>query len=216
MQDSQDSPLPKRPRYLLVALVVALLFGAGCWIDGCGRLSFYRGEQDHTEALNEAIKNEADRTHAETLYRQFVDVADNARKRAIPLAAATFVLGAALLTLAARGLGARMNTRRILVQVVIVQAVVVGASYYLMRDVQNAELDWQIARTLAERRESMPQDQYERLVPMMESVRRFGAPSWLVVRTIASALVVLALTRRGAREFFETVEREHDGPNPTA
>ena len=198
------SPGPlKKPRYLLVALIMALVFGAGCWTEGCGRLAFYRGERDQAQALNASIKSDVDRTRAEALYHRFTEVADEARARAIPIAAATFVLGAALLALAARGLAGKTNTRSPLVQVVIVQAVVVAFSYFMTRDVRNAELDWEIERTLISQHETLPPDQYEQVVPMMHSMRVVGVPGWLIVRTLASALIVFALTRRRSREFFE-------------
>jgi len=193
----------KRPRYLLVALIVALVFGAGCWTEGCGRLAFYRGEQDQSQALNTTIKGDADRARAEALYHRFTEVADAARGRAIPLAAAIFVLGAALLALASRGLAGKTNTRNALLQVTTAQAVVVVLAYFLTRDVRNAELDWEMERTLIHQRETLPADQYEQVVPMMQSMRRWAVPGWLVFRTLASALVVFALTRPRSREFFE-------------
>ena len=193
----------KRPRYLLLALIGALVFGAGCWMDGCGRLAFYRGEQDQSLALNASIKADTDRNRAEALYHRFTEVADAARKRAIPLAAATFVLGAALLALGSRALAGKTNTRGALVQVVIAQAAVVGLAYYLTADIRNAELDWEMERTLIHQRETLPADQYEQVVPMMQSMRHYGVPGWLVLRTLASALIVFALTRPRSREFFE-------------
>ena len=193
----------KRPRYLLLALIGALVFGAGCWMDGCGRLAFYRGEQDQSLALNASIKADTDRNRAEALYHRFTEVADAARKRAIPLAAATFVLGAALLALGSRALAGKTNTRGALMQVVIAQAAVVGLAYYLTADIRNAELDWEMERTLIHQRETLPADQYEQVVPMMQSMRHYGVPGWLVLRTLASALIVFALTRPRSREFFE-------------
>lgn len=197
------APGPRRPRYLVVALVAALVFGAGCWTEGCGRLAFYRGESDNAHVLHASIKDEAERARAESLYRRFTEVADENRSRAIPMAAAIFVLGAALLALASRGLAGKTNTRSALVQVVVAQAAVVAASYFVTRDVRNAELDWEIERTLIHQRETLPPDQYQELVPMMASVRRVGVPGWLAVRTLASALIVFALTRPRSREFFE-------------
>jgi hypothetical protein len=199
---SRTGPV-KRPRFLLFALIGALVFGAGCWMDGCGRLAFYRGEQDQSLALNASIKADTDRNRAEALYHRFTEVADAARKRAIPLAAATFVLGAALLALGSRGLAGKTNTRGALVQVVIAQAAVVGLAYYLTADIRNAELDWEMERTLIHQRETLPADQYEQVVPMMQSMRHYGVPGWLVFRTLASALIVFALTRPRSREFFE-------------
>jgi hypothetical protein len=193
----------KRPRYLALALIGALVFGAGCWTEGCSRLAFYRGERDQSQAINSGIKSDVDRTRAEALYQRFTEVSDAARNRAIPLAAATFVLGAALLALAARGLAGKTNSRSALVQVVTAQAAVVGLAYFLTRDVRTAELDWEVDRTLIHQRETLPPDQYEQVVPMMQSMRRYGVPGWLVVRTLASALIVFALTRPRSREFFE-------------
>ena len=200
---SSPSGRVKRPRYLLFALIGALVFGAGCWMDGCGRLAFYRGEQDQSLALNASIKSDTDRNRAEALYHRFTEVADAARKRAIPLAAATFVLGAALLALGSRALAGKTNTRGALVQVVIAQAAVVGLAYFLTADIRNAELDWEMERTLIHQRETLPPDQYEQVVPMMQSMRHYGVPGWLVLRTLASALIVFALTRPRSREFFE-------------
>jgi hypothetical protein len=193
----------KRPRYLLFALIGSLVFGAGCWMDGCGRLAFYRGEQDQSLALNASIKADTDRNRAEALYHRFTEMADAKRGRAIPLAAATFVLGAALLALGSRGLAGKTNTRGALVQVVIAQAAVVGAAYFLTADIRNAELDWDMERALIQQRETLPPDQYEQVVPILQSFRHYGVPGWLVVRTLASALIVFALTRPRSREFFE-------------
>jgi hypothetical protein len=201
---SSIAPGPlKKPRFLLVALIMALVFGAGCWTEGCSRLAFYRGERDQAQALNASIKSDAERTRAEALYHRFTEVADEARARAIPMAAATFVLGAALLALAARGLAGKTNARSPLVQVVVAQAAIVILSYFVTRDVRNAELDWEIERTLIHQHETLPADQYEQVVPMMRSMRAVGVPGWLVVRTLASALIVFALTRQRSREFFE-------------
>lgn len=200
-------PVGARPRYLLVALVAALVFGAGCWTEGCGRLAFYRGESDPHANMNATIRDDADRARAEALYQRFVDVADMQRGRAIPMAAATFVLGAALLALAARGLAGRSNTRSALMQVVAAQAIVVVASYFVTRDMWRAEADWQWEMALIHQRERLPPDQYAEVMPAVSAIRRWAPPGWLVIRTVASALIVVALSRPRSREFFEAAGR---------
>jgi hypothetical protein len=194
---------PRRPRWLLLALIGALVFGAGCWTEGCNRLAFYRGEREYSASLNASIHDEADRSHAESLFQRFVDVSDNARGRAVPLAAATFVLGAALLALAARGLAGKSNTRSALMQVVAAQAIVVAVNYFVTKDVRNAELDWEFESTLIHQREALPPDQYEQVVPTARAMRRWAPPAWLAFRTLASALIVFALSRPRSRAFFE-------------
>lgn len=202
-----DPTTRRRPRYLVVALIAALVFGAGCWTEGCNRLAFFRGERDHGAALNQSISDEADRAQAESLYQRFVETAESARDRAVPMAAATFVLGAALLALAARGLAGRSNTRSALMQVVAAQAIVVGATYFVTRDMRNAEDDWQYQSALYHQRERIPPDQYAEVVPTIHAMRRWAPPGWLAFRTLASALILLALSRPRSREFFEAAAR---------
>jgi hypothetical protein len=200
------APPPKpvsRPRYLVVALVMALVFGAGCWTEGCARLQFYRGAEDAGAMLNAQIRDDADRSHVEDLYRRFLDVAEAARKRAVPMSAASFVLGAALLALASRGLAGRVNARSALVQVVAAQAIVVVAAFFVLRDVTNAELDWHLARTLAQQREALVPDDFAKIEPVLRDARYYAGPGWLVLRTVASLLIVVALTRPRSRAFFE-------------
>lgn len=201
----------KRPRYLLVALIGAMVFGAGCWTEGCGRLTFYRGERDMGQVLNASIKSDVDRARAEALYHRFAEVADEQRSRAIPLAAAIFVLGAALLAFAARGLAGKTNTRNVLVQVVTAQAVAMVLAYFVIKDVRNAELDWEFESQLIHQHERLTPEQYDQVVPMMHSMRRVVPPGWLAVRTLASALIVFALTRPRTRHFFEAAAAARNG-----
>ena len=200
---------PKRPRYLAVALVGALVLGAGCWTEGCDRMrlyktpAFYAGEPEPGQALNASVKSPEGRQRAEVLYQHFIEAAEQARKRAFPMAAATWVLGAALLALASRGLAGKTNTRHALVQVVIAQAAVVVATYFVAPDLRNAELDWEQELALIHQQETLSPEQYQRAVPMMQNARRFGVPGWLVVRSFVSVLIVFALTRPRSRAFFE-------------
>lgn len=200
---SENAERPRRPRYLVVALSFAMAIGAGCWTEGCDKLGFYRGEADPRQAINAQIADAEDRARADALYTRFTEIADHAHDRAVPMSAAMFVLGVALLTLAARGLAGRTNTRSALVQVVVAQALVVGANYFVMRDVRSAELDWQIDGTLTQQRHALPPEKFAQTADALESARRWGPPSWLVMRTIMSGLIVFALTRPRSRAFFE-------------
>lgn len=197
----------RRPRYLVVALIAALVFGAGCWTEGCSRLAFFRGEPDRHAEITDAIHDDADRARAEALFQRFIDVSDSSRGRAVPLAAATFVLGAALLALAARGLAGRSNTRSLLMQIVSAQAVLVVVSYLVTRPMFEAQDDWLYESQLIQKREAMPPEQYAQVAPTLRAMRPWVSPGWLAVRTLASALIVLALSRPRSREFFEAAAR---------
>jgi hypothetical protein len=188
---------------LVVALVMALIFGAGCWTEGCKQLAFYRGERAGHLALNGAVLDAEDRAHVETFYARFVDASDASRGRGVPLAAAIFVLGAALLALAARGLAGKSNPRSALLQVVAAQAALVLVAYFALANVRNTELDWDIERRLVLKKADLAPDEYEQMVATARAARRWVPPAWLVFRTAASLLILLALTRPRARAFFE-------------
>lgn len=204
---ASKKPEAGRPRYLLFALIAALVFGAGCWTEGCARLAFYRGEREHYAAQNQAIADDSDRGQAEQLYQSYIDAADATRGRGVPLAAATFVLGAALLALAARGLAGRSNTRSALMQVVLAQAIVVATTFFTTKDVRRAEDDWQYQAALFQRRDKIPSEQYADVANTLNVLKRWAPPGWLAFRSLASALIILALSRPRSRDFFDAAAR---------
>lgn len=199
----------KRPRYLVVALVVALMFGAGCWMDGCNGLLLYKGGNIEPSHASQGINDDAERAKVEALFARFVDVAQGGRSRGVPIGAATLVLGAALLAIGTRALAGRSAARSALIQLVIVQAGVVVAGYFLNGDIRAAELDWYTARTMAmTRQDGADAEKLAQLEAMMAMTRRFGVPGWIALRTAASLLVAFALTRPRARRFFDAVAAE--------
>jgi hypothetical protein len=119
------------------------------------------------------------------------------------MAAATFVLGAAVLALASRGLAGRSNTRAALMQVVLAQAIVVAASQFVTRDMWNAEDDFRYETAAIHQRERTPPEQHPQLEATWRWMRRWVPPGWLTFRTVASLLIVVALSRPRARAFFD-------------
>jgi hypothetical protein len=204
--DPPEGAQPKaasRPRYLVVALVTALIFGAGCWTSGCQQLQVYRGAKDQGATMNAMIRDDQERAQVEALYKKHLDASDDARTKGIPLAAATFVLGAALLALASRALAGKTNARAALMQVIAVQAIVGTTHFFAMREATNAELDWLLGGTLAYKRQTLRPVDYAVWAPIYRGVRHYGEPTLLVVRAVASVLVLFALTRQRSREFFD-------------
>lgn len=192
----------RRPRYLVVALALSLFIGAGLWTEGCSTLAFYRGETDYKAVLDARIHDEANRARADERYEHFTEVIDAARNRVIPFSAAIFVLGTTMLVLSALALGGR-NTRHALVQVVGVQAAVILAQYYATKDVRMAKLDWQLEGVRIQQQEALSPEEYEKVAPGLESARVVYGPLVLFLQTSASGLILLALTRRRSREFFD-------------
>lgn len=197
------APRAPRPRYLVVALVTALIFGAGCWTSGCQQLQIYRGVKDKGAEANALIRDDEARAHLDALYKKQLDAQDESRSKGIPLAAATFVLGAALLALSSRALAGRTNARSALMQVVAAQAIVGTIHFVAMREATNAELDYGLAATLAYRHQTQPPIEYAKWALIHRGLRGWGEPALLGIRVVASALIVFALTRQRSREFFE-------------
>jgi hypothetical protein len=88
-------------------------------------------------------------------------------------------------------------------QVVAAQAIVVVLGYFLTREMRNAEADWEYESALLHQRNRWTPDQYAEAIPTFNAMRRWMPPGWLAFRTLASALIVLALSRPRSREFFE-------------
>ena len=195
---------PKRPPWLLAALVVGLVFGASSWNEGCSRIELYRGTQAMDAAVDSAVQDEQARASIQQMYDRFGAIADESRNVVLPFAVGTFVLGAALLALSARGIAGRTNTRTALLQVVAVQAIIAAASFAATRRFREAELQWNTTQAIAvQKTMSLPEDTFRQRAAIIEGSRRFGPPIGIALRMLGSGLVLLALTRRRSRAFFE-------------
>jgi hypothetical protein len=169
----------RRPWFLVIALVGAWLFGAQGLVNGCSLISYYK--DDHV------AETQGDDAHDETMARlePWKQALDHAKSRVFPLSAATLVLGGAMVVFAARAMAGRARARDLLIQVACVQAAVAILTYVLTPDVRAAE------------------SQVERDAGYGEVFRRYAPPAVLAIRTLASALIVLALTRPKARAYFD-------------
>ncbi len=201
--EDRPSASPPRPRYLAFVVMVTLMLGAASWTEGCARLEMYRTHESASETLHGPIRDRDERARLEGLYRQVLDAADETRKRTVPFATATFVLGAAILALGSRGLSRRGGMRHALVQLVAVQAVVVATGFLATSRLRASEEEWDTARRLAVQREAGSPAWMAPLTPIVEAKRRFGGQVWLSFRMLGSLFVLVALTRPRTRDFFE-------------
>jgi hypothetical protein len=181
----------KRPWYLLLSLLAALAFGAQGARSGWTTMTLYRESIDPSVA-GQGVIEESDRGAIVAYADAYVHALDVAKPRGWPLSIATLLLGVATLFFAMRAIGGSGGARTILVQLLVAQAGVNAATHWLMRDVQAAELRWSEARHAADSHEHVP-----------EEMLRAAAAIALAVQLVGSALVVVALTRRRSREFFD-------------
>jgi len=193
----------KRPFYLVLALLGALALGANGACTGWATVVLYREPMDPSLA-GEGIADEADRQAVVARFEAYLHALDAARPRGWPLGIATLILGSAILVFATRALGGSGGARAALVQLLVAQAGTHAAAYWLMPDVLEAELHVHEARQAAENHQHFPEraradDVTRATAGMLRALNPLG----LALRTVGSALVVVALTRRRSRGFFD-------------
>jgi hypothetical protein len=192
----------KRPWYLVFALLGAMALGTTGACSGWRSVSLYRESIDPLVA--QGVSDAADRAAIESRLDAFVRALDAAKSRGWPLAVATLLLGGAMMMLSMRALGGNGWARAALIQVVVAQAGLNGLSYWLMRDVTEAEMHLFDAAQAAKLHAQVPDRlEADETSKTMAGMARVASPIVLVLSSLGSALVVVALTRRRARDFFD-------------
>ncbi len=195
-------PERKRPWYLVLSLLGALALGTAGAFQGWGTFVSYRDPVD-TSTAGSGIPDEADRLAVVARFQAYLQTLDAAKPRAWPLGVATLLLGGAIFVFAMRALGGSNTARAALVQLVVVQAGANAASYWLMRDVFEADLKVREAEDAAESHERVPERDRAEVLRAASKMRRAGYPIAFALDTLSSALIIVALTRRRSREFFD-------------
>jgi hypothetical protein len=190
----------KRPWYLVLALLGALALGTTGAYKGWEQVALYHAALDPS-AVGEGIADEHDRALVVARTEAVIRSLDAAKSRGWPLAVATLLIGGATLLFAMRALGGSSGARAALVQLVLAQAAVGVAGHWLLRDVIEADLRWREAMRGAEEHAGGLTPVQPPLSTM--AVLRAASTMILVLRTLGSALVVIGLTRRGSREYFD-------------
>lgn len=192
----------KRPWYLVFALLGAMLLGTTGACGGWRSVSQYRETID--PLIAQGVSDPADRAAIESRVDAYVRALDAAKARGWPLAVATLLLGVAMMVFSLRTLGGNRSARAVLVQLVVAQAAVNALSFWLLPDVSEAELRLldaiQAADIHVRVTDRVQADETGRTTA---KVLRVAKPIVLALSTLGSALVVVALTRRRAREFFD-------------
>jgi hypothetical protein len=194
----------KRPWYLMLALLGALAIGTAGVFEGLGTFAIYNEPID-TSLVGQGISDEADRLAVVARFQAYIEALDAAKTRKWPLAAAALVLGAATFVFAMRTLGGNRGARAVLVQLVMAQGATNAAGYLLLRDVFDADLRVREAEDAAQVHDhNMPEHERAEVVRVQAAMRRAGYPIALAIDTLSTALIVVALTRRRTRAFFES------------
>jgi len=193
----------KRPWYLVLALLGALALGSMGACRGYNTVALYRDPVD-TSLLGDGIADQADRAVVVARAQVFLQVLDAEKARGWPLAVATLLLGGAVVVFAIRAMGGTKGSRAALIQLVVAQAATNAVGLWLLRDVFDADLRFSEARQEAQIREGTPdRARADDTVRALSSVARAVPAIELAFYTVASALIVVALTRRKSRELLD-------------
>jgi hypothetical protein len=163
---------------------------------GWDRIRLYRAAFDPASE-GEGIADPAEREAVVTRTKAWLDSLDYAKARGFPLGVAALVVGSAILVFAMRTLGGNSGARTALVQLIVAQSLLTAADDWLLRDAWEAQTRMMSARWTAiahERGEPAPAPVPENapLVPIM-----------IGLESLASAFVVVGLTRPRSRRFLE-------------
>ncbi len=117
---------------------------------------------------------------------------------------ATVLLGTATLVFAMRAFGGNSGARAALVQLVLAQAGLGALSHFLMRDVLEADLRaLQASESATIHEQISDRKRADEMTATADSMLRVATPVSLVLHLLGSALIVVALTRRRSRDFFD-------------
>jgi hypothetical protein len=192
----------KRPFYLVLALTGALALGMLGACNGWATITYYRAPIDPI-AETRGIVDDEDRAAVEARIETYVHTLDAAQSRGWPLAVATMLVGSAIVFFAMRAMGGSRGARAALVQLIVAQAALTAASFWLMRDVDEAELGWRAYQVAARRDETHERHEAAEVTRLTERMARTMGPVVLALRTLGSTLVLVALTRRRSRDLLD-------------
>jgi hypothetical protein len=187
----------KRPWYLVMALLGALALGAYGAANGWFLMMLYREDLDPAQFMR-GIVDEADRAAVASRFQTLVAALDAAKGRGWPLGVAMLVVGCAVVVFSMRALGGSPGARAALVQLAVVQGGLDAAQNRALREVELAKVAFSQAEQYAQVHEALYSP-----IPPSQAASVLAVFLWL--RLATGALVVVALTRRRSRAFYEAM-----------
>jgi hypothetical protein len=190
----------KRPWYLVMALLGALALGAYGASNGWVLMNLYREDLDVAQATK-GLAEEADRLAVGSRFQALLVAIDAAKGRGWPLGIAMLLVGSAVVVFTMRALGGSAGARAVLVQLVFAQAGLDATHHWVLRDVERAILAYQEAQLYAQYHEPFYAQNLSAQPGRVETALLIP----LALRVAGAALIVVALTRRRSRAFYEAV-----------
>jgi hypothetical protein len=186
------------------------MFGFSGCMSGCDTIAVYsHARTDASSApVLRAIESAEDKAAVALQFDRLQEVVDHAKERVFPFAVADLVLGIAIVFLTMRAMAGRKSARGLLLQVLLVHVASDIALFILTPDVRAAWVEYFVAAFRALSRTS---SQEAAVSDAALGALRATPAVVLVVRGVATALVLLSLSTTRARAFFEGTPAFEDG-----
>ncbi|MBI3200051.1 MAG: hypothetical protein IT377_15310 [Polyangiaceae bacterium] len=201
MADLNDDSAPKRPIYLVIALVTLWLSGMTAAAEGFAAIEIVRNpfSSAFSSLRGDAVSN--------VLSRAFVEGVISVAKRALPVGIAQVILGALLVAISSKALFARRASPWFALQVIAANVAVLIVGYALYQPVRGRVIDAIAESGLEQRPEAISAADFDKLVRLKHWwTFRFRLGLQLAVLGMGA----LAVTRRSARQVLT-----HAEPSPS-
>ncbi len=205
------TPPQRRPWYLILALGICFILGASAAFNGMVLIDVYRQPETDVSDQYADIKNDAQRAKMQGATQGLLDAVHAEEARLFPLSAAELVLGMALFVLASLAMVGRNGARGALLQVIVVYTAVLVGEHFATPKVRAAEKELALTQLECDMTDAGMDPQMIALqLATQRKLMPFIAPIRLGVRGAVALLIVLALTRRRTRAFYESMAEERN------
>jgi hypothetical protein len=211
MAPRASDPAPPRalPWYLVAALVGAFVLGTGNAMDGCIGIDFYSNATPEPAVRLDWFSTSQGREAVVASNERYFRARDDAKKREFPLSIGHLLLGLAVSLAAVRGMTGQLSSRSPLVQLTLAQGALAWVAFVLTPDLRAAEHDLRRDVILEMQRDAAATDPQaaaelrdDAWTRLAMGTLRLWPVGRLALHTVGSVLIVIALSRRGSREFF--------------
>lgn len=201
MADPSDDSAPKRPIYLVIALVTLWLSGMTAATEGFAAIEIVRNP------FSSAFSSLRGDPVSNVLSRAFVEGVITVSKKALPVGIAQVILGALLVAISSKALFARRASPWFALQVIAANVAVLIVGYALYQPVRGRVIDAIAESGLEQRPEAISAADFDKLVRLKHWwTFRFRLGLQLAVLGMGA----LAVTRRSARQVLT-----HAEPSPS-
>lgn len=201
MADPSDDSAPKRPIYLVIALVTLWLSGMTAAAEGFVAIEIVRNP------FSSAFSSLRGDPVSNVLSRAFVEGVITVSKKALPVGIAQVILGALLVAISSKALFARRASPWFALQVIAANVAVLIVGYALYQPVRGRVIDAIAESGLEQRPEAISAADFDKLVRLKHWwTFRFRLGLQLAVLGMGA----LAVTRRSARQVLT-----HAEPSPS-